>query len=653
MSTASDVATTDTQVEVEWVANATFPERPEELSQITTIEAALTYGMDFRQTVHFYGDHGIGKTSKIKDYFEQQGILVNYINLANITPDDKLVVAPVTGADGKMSLRQLRMEDLSPGVPFAIVLDDARQASAKVQNQFMQLTNDWSLGQQDIPDLVAVVMLDNEGSAEGIRTQEDFAVGDRKVTIRLGANDTGWRYALAAKYQDTDLTKVFEVWDLLHRDIKHTLSPRTLDHVIYCALNGFPPIYGLPIVGDNRQRLERGFGSSHTDETDSILRQIAAALNVPFRDSIADPVRKAVQAALQDGLAIMIQGPPGIGKTAIVKEMIRNANMREVYYSMPFTDPETLIVPMPTRDGTLTALIAEELRNPTRDDYAIIWDEYNRPSSQAAFAKLMEITQEWTLAGIPLHGCRAQIALCNPREWLGRQMQVASGNIAQGDRFTISIQVEEKDIPANEWLLNHWPDTVANGDPERRAQAAWTMEAILEWYNFDLEDVHRQWITKRTIQRLAQLNMAGMPLEYAKIYLGEGEYAPVPLMDLEARLAKRPMTRLHEMATNLDAWIVKLREASETSTVGTNDVDMVHQALAVAQVSQLREYQSAVLALFKELPRKARITFFTQQEEERREFWFEISHAYGQELEQRAATEKKGRKKRTSQQTLL
>lgn len=615
-------STTDMIGRERWISTATFPEEPSSAAAMAKVDALLEFGMDARETVHLFGDHGVGKTSRVLAFFARLGIKVNYINLANTSPDDKLVVAPVKGADGKLSLRQLLMEDLTPGEPFAIILDDALQASRQVQNQFMQLTNNWTIGQQDMPDLVGVVMLDNEGAAEGIRHSEDPAVADRKVTLRLNANDTGWRYALARKYKDTDLNGVFETWDGLNNELRHILSPRALDHLIFVALHGLAPIYALPIVGGRRVRLETVSSDGRVnDRTEEILRSVCSSLGVAYTEKTPDSVRKTIRLALEHRLAVMIEGPPGIGKTEIVKAEIAQAELRSVYYSMPFTDPEALTAPMP-HDGGLVALIAEELLNP--DPYVITWDEYNRPTSQAAFAKLMEVTQQWTLAGIDLPGCRAQIALCNPPEWLGRRMQVSKGNIAQADRFTISLQIGEDDIPANEWLLTMWPDTVSKGDPETRERARSVIESVLEWFKNDIGAEHRQWITKRTLVRLAKLHMRGLPLEMGKIYLGEGEYAPVPLHELEARLADRPMTRLQEIVTNLDSWLTKLRAAGEASGVGTNDVDVVHQALSNAELSQIAASGDAVAKLVAELPPKLRITFLAGADTETQRVWTDI-----------------------------
>jgi hypothetical protein len=626
----------------DWVPNATFPKRPPALGHPLPMEAWIDHGIRRRRTISFIGDHGTGKTSRAKQYIRELGLAEVYVNLANITPDDKLCVAPVRTPEGDLALRQLIMEDLLPGQPFAILLDDANHALPKVKNQFMQVTNEWTIGNMpELEGLTAVIMLDNEGAAEGIRHQEDLAVADRKVTVRLHANDTGWRYALADKYRDVDLSEVFAVWDSLSKDLRFVLSPRTLDHVLYCVLNGFSPLHGLPIIAGQRVRLATTVDGRTDDRTEEVLSKICSALGKPYRTEVPDLARKAIKAALTDRLAILIEGPPGCGKTALTKDMVTKTGLRPVYYSMPFTDPEALIAPMPSKDGTLKALLASEL---TSDDpYAIIWDEYNRPSSPAAFAKLMEITQQWSLGGIDLDGCRAQIALCNPPEWQGRRMQVARNNIAQADRFTISIQVTPDDIPANEWLLNVWPDTVSDGNPATRERARSVIETVLEWWKSDLGDEQRQWITKRTLVRLAELHLDGLPLENGKIYLGDGEFAPVPLIDLEARLANRPMARLTEIVRDLDTWLERMEVAESNPAVGLHDVDQVHQALSLSELSQLWDHFEAVCELTKRLPAKLKGTFFANTSQEHQKLWIAVMTVVGgtktakQILKERAA----------------
>jgi MoxR-like ATPase len=603
------IASTPQHRDGSWVANATYREKPSELDRPLPMAAWMEHGINRRRTIHFMGDHGTGKTASITAWAADHGYRMVYVNLANITPDDKLAVAPKRMADGSIVLQQMITEDLVPDQPYIMYLDDARQASQRVQNQFMQLTCHWTLGGHTLPNLKLVVMSDNEGVTEGIRTSEDLAVADRKVTIRITANDTGWRYALARKYADVDLKGVFGVWDSLDGELRHTLSPRALDHVIYCALNGFPLIFGLPLMAGSRVRLigKTARAGETSDRTSEILDRIAQALGVRNPEPAPDAAVRAIQAALRDRLTILIQGPPGCGKTEVTKELVAAAGLDLVYKSMPFTDPETLVAPVPSQDGTLSMLIAEELT--ATEPYALVWDEYNRPSSPAAFAKLMEITQQWSIAGIDLDACRAQIALCNPPEFNGRRLAVSKNNLAQADRFTISLEIGPDDLSANEWLIKRYGNVA---------------EIVLEWFKNDIADEHRQWITKRTLERFIGLHLDGLPLEQGKIYLGDGEYAPVPLIDLQARLARKPMTRLAEIAANADAWEERVRRASELSLEGTNDVDAVHQALTLAELSQLRDHIAVVPRLVRYLPPKLRGTFFIGASDEKQEFWIEV-----------------------------
>lgn len=60
--------------------------------------------------------------------------------------------------------------------------------------------------------------------------------------------------------------------------------------------------------------------------------------------------------------------------------------------------------------------------------------------------------------------------------------------------------------------------------------------------------------------------------------------------------------------------------ASETSEKGTNDVDQVHQAISLAEVSQFVENE-AVVRLIRYLPPKRKGTFFIGAKREEQEYW--------------------------------
>ncbi|MFE7787271.1 AAA family ATPase [Streptomyces nigrescens] len=599
-----------------WRPSATYPEPPEGWTGVSRLESFIDAMIDMGQTGQIFGEHGIGKTATFFSHLPKaypDAELV-FVPAANLTPDDLLANAPVRDAGtGELVLRQLVMSQLRPGKPFVLLIDDSLQAGATIQSQLMQIACNWTLGEYDLRELgcIGVFLTDNESLAETAARRSDLAVLDRMVTIRITANDTSWRHQLAAKYHDWNLREIFTLWATLAPALRELLSPRTLDHILANAQEGFPLRWGLPLVNGERLRLaeQKDNGKPGKDRTTEVLDRIAAAVGAANPATIPDPVRAVVRAALRNRWSVLLQGPPGCGKTELVRETVRaGLDGREpLYFSMPVTNVEDLCAPIPTTDGSLDNLLSGSFLGP--EPKAIVWDEYNRPKDKAAFAKLMEITQEWSLAGRRIENLRAQIAVQNPPYHLGRKLLVARNNIAQATRFTASLTLEPSDIPANEWLI---------------AKYGAVAETVLEWWKHDIDEDGRAWITKRTIERLIKLHQRGLPLEMGTVYLGDGEYAPVPLTALLDRLSNRPVTGLRELAQEVDSWEARLRTAASASSEGSNDSDLVHQALANAELSQLKQHQAEVARLVALLPPKLRSTYLVGASSEAQRFWIEV-----------------------------
>ena len=59
------------------------------------------------------------------------------------------------------------------------------------------------------------------------------------------------------------------------------------------------------------------------------------------------------------------------------------------------------------------------------------------------------------------------------------------------------------------------------------------------------------------------------------------------------------------------------------SFFATNDTDLVHQALSLSELSQLKKHQAAVARLLGYLPPKLKGTFFLGASAEQQQFWIE------------------------------
>jgi hypothetical protein len=594
------------------VATARIPRAYAEPDGPSVLERFIDGMIAAGQTGQVFGDHGIGKTSTFLTYIPERypDLEVVLVPAANLTPDDLLVNAPVRDPrTGELALQQLIMDQLKTTKRFVLVIDDSLQAGDTIQSQLMQVACNWTLGEHDLRALgcVGVFLTDNESAAEVGTRRNDLAVLDRMATIRVGANDTSWRRHLSARYPGRDLSDLFRSWARLSPHLRRLVSPRTIQHLVDCAVEGFPLRWGLPLVNGARLVLAdlKADGSPGPDRTDDILDQFARALGVPNPDTVADPVRRILRAAVRRRWAVLLQGPPGCGKTEITRQVVREETGREpVYFSLPVTNVEDLCVPVPMPDGTLSSLLTRSLLG--GDPKVLVWDEYNRPKDKATFAKLMEVTQEWTLAGRRIEGLRAQVALQNPPYHLGRKLLVSSNNLAQASRFTISYEVSPDDIPANQWLIDTYGATA---------------EVVLEWWKNDIDDDGRAWVSKRTLERMIKLHGQRVPLQSALIYLGDGEFAPVPLAGLEARLAGRAATGLGDLAAEVELWEKRLRKALEESTEGTGDSDLVHQIFANAEASQLREHVDAVARLLRYLPPKLRATYLVGQTPDKQRVW--------------------------------
>lgn len=604
-----------------YAKNATFSiaPKPEEFDKLNIVKAVI-HGVATGQRFLLIGDAGIGKTSFMRWVCRNLGVEMVYIPAANVSIENLMVPFPTKSqhSDSRV-LEPIFYRQLVTPNPKVIVVDEIGRAERDMGNTVMELLQEGSLFGEPIPELLTVIAMDNHAGMEyGRLNSLDFAQADRLATVVMDHNGTPWARALAAKYSNVNLSQVFTTYARQPIEIRRTLSPRVLDHLIYALVNGFPGICALPIIMGERQKLKDKAGNDRTDE---VLSAIASGLGVPNRDTVPDIMDRALDAVLRDEINVFFEGRPGLGKTSRIKAYLAAHKADLVYYSVPALSPEDLHVPFPSEDGSCLEVMPQSKLvspPPPGGKKVIVWDEVCRGVRRTQNA-LMEIHQERTVGGQPIPGLAGNVGINNPKAVHGFKLDVGKSDMAQATRWTLSIQLRDNDTGWSAYLYGRYGEAIT---------------PFLEWWQDDIDDLGRALITPRTIERLYGLHAGGLPLEWGKAYVG-GEYVAVALIDLERRLESQPLARLRQIAANIDDYERRLGADEHAEA----DHLTVFMALSKAELRQLEENFEVCVRLLGVLAPQHKINLI-RPGGERQKFWHRVLMENKTRSEARSAQKK-------------
>lgn len=554
------------------------------------------------QRFYFVGPAGIGKTSFLKAVGEALGYDVIVINAANLSVENLQVPFPVWSEEMKMQvLKPLIFSRFTTDKKKIIFIDEIGRADDGLANTLMELLQEGTLCGLPIPNLVTVVAADNpQGTAYGRMAGLDFSQADRFCAVELDATSTPWRRALAEQFKDTDLSKVFSTYDTLDKDVREVLNPRVLAFTIDALLEGLPGHWTLPIVSGRRRMLVTKGGE---DITSVVLDKIAKALNTQNRETIPHSVERAIEYMLRKKQNVFFEGRPGIGKTSYIKALLTKLGARYHYDSAAVLSPEDLNVPFPSPNGvTLDLALAAKFADPL--PWVWIVDEIARGSRRTQNA-IMEPIQERTVGGKQTN-IIATVALNNPREVAGFKLDVGKNDLAQASRFALSIQIDAEDIPFSVYLKGRYGEDIAT--------------PFIEWWEDDLDEVGRVLCTPRGLERMITTHELGNDLQWSLPFVG-GERVKVPLVDLHARLEKRPLARLKAIVANVDQYEAYL-------SLGKDEYAMEHatvfMAFNKADAASLEKVRDVCVTLYRVLDRQHRIDLMRNPLNGLQSFWNKI-----------------------------
>jgi len=584
--------------------NATYKSAPEAAEYMKLpIVKALIHALT-GQRYYLVGSAGIGKTSFVSTVLTALDYKVLKIQAAYINVDS--LILPVLGWQELADKEKIRVvEDIlwsqfADNSPKVIFIDEISRADAGVANALMELLQEGSIGGKKIPNLVTVIAADNpQGANYGKMSGLDFAQADRFVAVELDSKSTPWRRALAEEFADVDLSRVFSTYDTLDAEIREVLNPRVLAFVIRALLEGFPGHYALPIVAGVRRTLVSRSGE---DVTKTVLDRIASALGTTNREHIPNVVSKALEFAVKHRQNDRIQDRRHLLVESAWGSSFDKKKIRSKYDSSTVLQPEGLALPVlssdPSGNKSLELAVAQQFANP--EPWVWIVDEICRGSRRTQNA-IMEPIQERTIGGMPTN-LICTIALNNPREVAGFKLDVGKNDLAQASRFALSIEIDAENIPFGPYLKSKYGEDVAT--------------PFIEWWEDDLDDVGRVLCTPRALERMIGLYESGNDLQWGLPYLN-GEYVKVPLVDLHARLEKRPLARLKAIVADVDRYEEELKKGKDEAST---EHSTVFWAFYKADVAALEAVRDVCVRLYAVLDRQHRIDLI-RQGAERQRFW--------------------------------
>ena len=208
-------------------------------------KARLHQYLKLEYNVLFSGAHGTGKTTVIKEVFEEAGLVYKYFSASTMDPWCDLVGIPrILDKNGTSSLEMIRPEFLEN--VDALIFDELNRAPDKVLNAIMEIIQFKSINGVKLPRLKtiwAAINPEDDDDTYSVNHLDPAQIDRFHVFIKVPYKiDEDY---FASKYPNT--ASIFiQWWKDLPSDIQKTVSPRRVDYAADayskgCRLEDFLP----------------------------------------------------------------------------------------------------------------------------------------------------------------------------------------------------------------------------------------------------------------------------------------------------------------------------------------------------------------------------------------------------------------------------
>ena len=243
----------------------------------------MQFYIENNYNVLFIGKHGVGKTSLIKQAFNDAGLNWRYFSASTMDPWVDFVGVPKEANDGNISYIDLiRPKDFAEDKIEALFFDEYNRSKEKIRNAIMELIQFKSINGKKFNNLrivwAAINPPDEDGEEFGYDVEKiDPAQLDRfQIHIEIPYKPS---YEYFAKTYGSKMAKsAISWWNGQNNNVKDLISPRRLDYVldVYKNNGDISDVIGKKVssnslirslsVGPIKERLKTIYKNDNSDE---------------------------------------------------------------------------------------------------------------------------------------------------------------------------------------------------------------------------------------------------------------------------------------------------------------------------------------------------------------------------------------------------
>lgn len=210
-------------------------------------DAKLKFWIDNNLNVLFVGEHGVGKTARVKQAFEEAGLKWLYFSAATLDPWVDFIGIPKEAQDekGNKYIELIRPKPFAEDQVEAIFLDEFNRSPKKVRNAVMELLQFKSINGKRFPSLRIVWAAINPDDVK-IEGSDDFEYDVEKLDpaqkdrfeIHVDVPFKPDKGYFIKKFGEDIAENAIDWWNDLDQKARRTVSPRRLDYALNVYVKG-------------------------------------------------------------------------------------------------------------------------------------------------------------------------------------------------------------------------------------------------------------------------------------------------------------------------------------------------------------------------------------------------------------------------------